>query len=240
MQDREVENKIDEILESIKNCSVVISQNDFYQTYHSACALSVDVKGLWMEFGVYRGTSISNFAKFCPTTIYGFDSFEGLPETWDDDNKKGTFSLNGKIPMGFLNKKEGHTDPGMYSREQAPTLTPWPKNVSLIKGWFDDSLPTFLKNHSEKAAFVHIDSDIYSSAVTILSCLEEENRFQSGTIVAFDELCDYPDYREHEIKAFAEFLIKTGYKYNSLFYAPVEIDGQTSTYNSACFEIIID
>ena len=93
MQDREVENKIDEILESIKNCSVVISQNDFYQTYHSACALSVDVKGLWMEFGVYRGTSISNFAKFCPTTIYGFDSFEGLPETWDDDNKKGRRSF---------------------------------------------------------------------------------------------------------------------------------------------------
>ena len=240
MKNKELEDKMDEILEATKTQSAIISENDFYQTYHSACALSVDVKGLWMEFGVYRGTSISNFAKYCPSLIYGFDSFEGLPESWDEYNKKGTFSLNGQIPMGYLNKKEGHTDPGMYSREQAPILTPWPKNVSLVKGWFDESLPAFLEKNKDKAAFVHIDSDIYSSAVTILSCLEENKRFQNGTIVAFDELCDYPDYREHEIKAFAEFLIKTGYNYKPLFYAPVNVNGETSTYNSACFEIFVD
>lgn len=36
--------------------------------------------GLYLEFGVYDGTSINFIASYNPTaTIYGFDSFEGLP-----------------------------------------------------------------------------------------------------------------------------------------------------------------
>ena len=73
-------------------------------------------KGLYLEFGVRSGTSINFIAAYNPTkTIYGFDSFEGLPEAWNFYAPAGTFDLGGVMPE--VNK-----------------------NVELIKGWFDKTL----------------------------------------------------------------------------------------------------
>ncbi len=54
--------------------------------------------GLWLEFGVHAGGTINRIAKYTTKTIYGFDSFEGLPQDWSgriDGNgvtyPKGTF-----------------------------------------------------------------------------------------------------------------------------------------------------
>jgi hypothetical protein len=32
------------------------------------------------------------------------------------------------------------------------------KNVSLVKGWFDSSIPAFLEEHSDKIIFLHIEA----------------------------------------------------------------------------------
>lgn len=40
------------------------------------------IEGLIMEFGVYSGRTINHMANLTNKTIYGFDSFEGLPEDW--------------------------------------------------------------------------------------------------------------------------------------------------------------
>ena len=73
--------------------------------------------GLVVEFGVWRGQSISFFASLTKEMIYGFDSFEGLREDWKGwELPKGTFDLGGVLP-------------------------PVPSNVTLIKGWFDETLP---------------------------------------------------------------------------------------------------
>lgn len=37
---------------------------------------------IFLEFGVHNGSSINFFAKHYQKTIYGFDSFDGLPESW--------------------------------------------------------------------------------------------------------------------------------------------------------------
>ena len=37
---------------------------------------------LYIEFGVFSGTSINYFSKNLKKKIYGFDSFEGLKEDW--------------------------------------------------------------------------------------------------------------------------------------------------------------
>jgi hypothetical protein len=51
--------------------------------------------GLILEFGVFSGNSINIIAdKFPLRTIYGFDSFEGLPEEWERDDKG--------FPLGFF------------------------------------------------------------------------------------------------------------------------------------------
>ena len=53
---------------------------------------------LWLEFGVASGRTINYISKFTTDTVYGFDSFEGLPEKWRDGFDKGAFSSNGNMP----------------------------------------------------------------------------------------------------------------------------------------------
>lgn len=200
-----VQNKIDEIHDAIKNKAEMVTVNDNNYTYHATIIKDVSLEGLWMEFGVYRGRSITAFAENTKATVYGFDSFEGLPEHWDLSNPKGCFNLLGVIPEGAITGSNDD-NPGMFS--SAPTITtkPWPKNVELIKGLFEYTLPPFLEKTEGAAAFIHIDSDIYSSCKTVLNALKD--RIKDGTVIAFDEICDYPDYRDHEIKAFAELLLE--------------------------------
>lgn len=134
--------------------------------------------GLFLEFGVAGGGSINRIAKqIYPKKIHGFDSFKGLPETWNG-NKEGTFVC------GIPNVSE---------------------NVVLHIGMFEETLPTFVLNYPQNISFLNIDCDIYSSTKTIFKYLG--NRIVPGTIIRFDELMGYPEWRDHEYKAFMEFLI---------------------------------
>jgi hypothetical protein len=53
---------------------------------------------LWLEFGVASGNTINYISRFTQDTVYGFDSFEGLPEKWRDGFDKGAFDRNGNMP----------------------------------------------------------------------------------------------------------------------------------------------
>lgn len=77
-------------------------------------------------------------------------------------------------------------------------------NVVLITGRFGVTLPVFLERHQESCAFVHIDCDIYSATKLVLDTLIRSERLVAGTIVLFDELYNYPNYREHEYGALRE------------------------------------
>lgn len=142
--------------------------------------------GLILEFGVYMGNSIRQIAqRRSDHAIYGFDSFEGLPEAWRPGFDKGAFAL-----------------------DELPAV---PSNVILIKGWFDNTLPPFVSAAIEagkKVSFLHIDCDIYSSTVTIFS--ELRSMIVPGTVILFDEFFNYPMWEMHEAKAFEEFCASTG------------------------------
>lgn len=153
--------------------------------------------GLCLEFGVWTGQTISYInQELSSWYIYGFDSFEGLPEKWDrsDDNRyePGYFSLNGTIPE--LNK-----------------------NIKLIKGWFKDTLPSWLNKHKyyKHIDLLHIDCDIYSSSKTILDYCK--NLINKDTIIVFDELINYTDFQKHEIKALYEFIESTQLDFEILY-----------------------
>jgi hypothetical protein len=225
--ENQIENKIDEILVKTKNAKVVHPQDYFHGiSYRKECMNHTKKSGgLWLEFGVFRGRSIQHFAEMKPAEkFYGFDCFEGLPEVWDHMNPKGYFNLNGEIPPGAIIGP--NVDPA--NPHSSTETVPWAENISLVKGYFDQTLPTFLNNHSENIDFVHFDADLYSSTKTILDILSESNRLQKDTMFMFDEICDYEDYRKHEIKAFAEFLLKTNFGYTCAVYQP-------STYSQACY-----
>jgi hypothetical protein len=148
--------------------------------------------GLYLEFGVWKGNSIIT-AKNCldDWTIVGFDSFEGLPEKWREGFDKGCFSLFGKQPD--IDEK-----------------------IHLVKGWFQDTIPVWLENSSfDKADIIHIDCDLYSSTVSVLNLLKK--LICTDTILVFDEMINYPNFENGEIKAFAEFIIDTGFSYEILY-----------------------
>jgi hypothetical protein len=158
-----------------------------------------DRNGLHLEFGVFRGRSISRLAAFRPdVTFYGFDSFQGLPEPWHRSDAS-------VYPKGH------------FTLARLPDV---PGNVRLVRGFFENTLDGWLKAHSEDVAFIHIDSDLYSSAAFVLKRLTP--RIRCGTIIVFDELCDwrdagvYPYWREGEWRALGEWLSVTGFRFRIL------------------------
>ena len=143
---------------------------------------------LWLEFGVWSGNTINYVSKFTTDTVYGFDSFEGLPEKWRDGFDKGMFNLHGTLPMVSA-------------------------NVELIKGWFSDTLPNFIQTQNKKVSFLHIDADLYSSAKFILDTLK--TYIDTDCIVIFDELINYPGFAGDtgELRAFYEFITENNVDY---------------------------
>jgi len=61
--------------------------------------------------------------------------------------------------------------------------------VSLVKGMFHNTLPQFLDGIEKRqvVSFLHVDSDLYSSARVVLEQLAP--RITSGTVLVFDEYC---------------------------------------------------
>jgi hypothetical protein len=156
----------------------------------------VQVEGFYAEFGVYRGASLGFIADRIDTVIYGFDSFEGLPEDWFLTATKGLYNLGG----------------------EAPTIQATQRNYRILKGMFVDTLPTFTSQIEGRAAFLHIDSGLFSSAQTALEGLAD--RIVAGTIIVFDEYWNYPGWREHEFKAFQGFCAAHGVTYRYLAFTP--------------------
>jgi hypothetical protein len=142
------------------------------------------------EFGVFKGSTINHIATMTPKTVFGFDSFEGLPEEWSHGLKKGHFAVK-KLPR---------------VRE----------NVSLIKGWFDRTLPYFLEQNKGMIGFLHVDCDLYSSTKIVLDLLQP--RLAAGAVIVFDEYFNYPEWEQGEHKAFNEFLAKTGLSFEFISY----------------------
>ena len=147
-------------------------------------------QGLFLEFGVFSGQTTNYIAGQVHGLIYGFDSFEGLPERWRDGFAAAHFKV--------------------------VSLPEVRDNVNLIKGWFNQTLPTFLNDHPEQVGFLHIDCDLYSSTETILKALAP--RIKVGAVIAFDEYFNYPGWKDGEFKAFHEFLARERFAYKYLGY----------------------
>ncbi len=90
--------------------------------------------------------------------------------------------------------------------------------MPLHIGWFEDSLPTFLREHTESFAFIHMDADLYSSTKTVFDLAGD--RFVDGTIIQFDEYFNYPGWQAHEHRAFQEFLGSSPFDAEYLGYNP--------------------
>jgi predicted O-methyltransferase YrrM len=150
------------------------------------------VQGLICEFGVFEGSSINHIARRLPhRSVFGFDSFAGLPEQWRPSFGPGAFSTGGRLPR---------VEP----------------NVTLIQGWFDATLPAFAAEHTGPAALLHVDCDLYSSTKCVFEHLGD--RLVPGSVVVFDEFFNYPGWEDHEFRAFSEFAAARRLRHDYLAY----------------------
>lgn len=160
----------------------------------------VKLPGLFLEFGVAGGESTNRIARRvreCGLSgpVYGFDSFMGLPEDW----RRG-FGM------------------GMFAQRNTPPVGP---NVELVVGLFQDTLLRFLGDHAGGVSFVHIDSDLYSSAKYILSTLIQNGRLQPGSVILFDELLNYPGwFKGGEYRALTECFPANSLTYEFIAVTP--------------------
>lgn len=145
---------------------------------------------LYLEFGVFEGRSLRWWISHLSTPgahFVGFDSFEGLPEDW-------------RPGMGV-----GHFATGQPPDIQDP-------RVAFEVGWFEHTLPTFsVPEHDQ--LIINIDSDLYSSAITVLDW--STPLLRPGTLIYFDE---FPD-RDHEMRALIEYQKRSAWEFVPLAFA---------------------
>jgi len=155
------------------------------------------IDGLYAEFGVFRGESINHMASVLQArnlTIYGFDSFEGLKEDWRGTwYRAGHFSLQGQLPKVL-------------------------PNVTLIKGWFDATVPPFLAAHpNQPFAFLHLDADTFESTTQLLALLKD--RIVPGTVIIFDEYIGFTNWQRGEFLAWRNFVEANNLQYRYLAFS---------------------
>jgi predicted O-methyltransferase YrrM len=146
--------------------------------------------GMALEFGVATGRTLEVIAAARKNgPVFGFDSFQGLPEAWRTNIPAGTFKV-----------------------DQLPDVP----GAELIVGLFADTLPGFLASHPDPVAFVHLDADLYSSTVTVLEHVGP--RLAPGSVIIFDEYFNYPGWEQHEHRAWQEFVTNSGLEFEYVAY----------------------
>ncbi len=162
---------------------------------------SPEALGDYLEFGVCHGTSLACMHHvltdlgYDHVRLFGFDSFEGLPETADRDD-------DGQWYSGQFNSDYQWTQ----SRLTADGVD-WTR-THLFKGWFSETLTEDIieEYQIEKASIVMIDCDMYLSAKEALDFCAP--LIQDQAIILFDDwnTGNLAQKNMGEKRAFDEFL----------------------------------
>ena len=112
--------------------------------------------GLCLEFGWGPSTVMLGTVG---RPVFSFDCGRGLPHDWGEGDAKGAFTSS------------------------PPEV---PSHVTLVEGLFSDTLEDFLKQHTDKVAFCHIDCDLYTSTAYVLNSLKD--RWMPKAFLIFDEI----------------------------------------------------
>jgi len=133
---------------------------------------------LYLEFGVAKGKATrvwSQLLRHPDCILHGFDSFEGLPETWGD-RPKGSFSTAGAPP--------DIADP----------------RVHFFKGRFEQTLPDYTPPRRD-LVIINLDADLYSSTIFVLRSLK--HLIKPGAYLYFDEFGSF-GHEERALREFME------------------------------------
>lgn len=161
--------------------------------------MTLDIPGVIMECGVFKGASLARFAMFrelfgntFSKKIIGFDVFGKFPTTDYEDDKK--------VRENFVNAAG---DAGVSEEQMRQILKHknCDQNLDLVVGNICETLPRYLKENPQlKISLLNLDTDVYEPAVSILeNCWD---RIETGGILMVDDYGVFPG----ETKAVTEFL----------------------------------
>jgi O-methyltransferase len=189
----------------ISSGSAIVAAEDLTRKYREALLWLRDqekgaaLAGDYLEFGVFNGTSLACMHSVVEelglegVRLFGFDSFEGLPETAGLESD-GLWSA-GQFQLDYEYTRKWLTRQGVD----------WTR-VFLVKGWFKDTLTRELVDNYKlnRAIVIMIDSDLYSSAQEALSFCAP--LIADRAAIFFDDWFPLADRHMGERKAFDEFM----------------------------------
>jgi len=159
-----------------------------------------------LEFGVLNGESLIECLRILRgpvTRVYGFDSFEGLPDF--DTHDSASAPLFDAFTPGLFG---GQSRPDEVRRRVSEATGSDLSAITLYQGYYDQILVGF--DWSQLTGFpllVHLDCDLYSSTKVVLDALI--NIVLDGTWLLFDDFWAYRGSPLHgQQKALADWLTK--------------------------------
>lgn len=162
----------------------LVPEDELRKTFEAALRLlgkdSADAPGVYLEFGVYIGTSLACMYKAASNTgasklrMIGFDSFEGMPEGVEQEDGSR------------WHKGELYSDVALTQRNLTRLGVPL-ERIELVPGWFADSLTeaTRLRLGIQTVDIVMVDCVIESATREALDFILPLIR--DRTIIFFDD-----------------------------------------------------
>jgi hypothetical protein len=192
-----------------------------------AAVYGYDVAGDIAEFGTMSGRTAIGLARSIVSSdgylrnaaeLYGhaprklilFDSFVGLPEVGKD-------SVDGRSPHVVDGVWSSGSLKGVSQNELAAMITPHlpPDRFEIHSGWFADTLSAL--GGDRRLALIHIDSDLYQSAIDVLKSLFSRGLISRGAYVYFDDWnCNRADPNFGERRAWRECVEEYRVEYSDL------------------------
>lgn len=154
----------------------------------------VDVPGVIVDLGVFRGASTFTWAKlceiFCPTdirkTIFGFDTFAGFPKIGIEDGPEDT--KQDVVAGGYFGGSSVEADLELAQEAMNHDRHLRHKNrVEFVKGDVCETIPEFVtaKGEGLRIALLNLDLDLYEPTRVALENFVP--RMARGGIIVVDE-----------------------------------------------------
>jgi len=154
----------------------------------------IDVPGVIVDLGVFRGASTFTWAKlceiFCPTdirkTVIGFDTFAGFPSIAPEDGPQDV--AQDVVPGGYFGGDSVEADLSLAQEAMNHDRHLRHKNrIEFVKGDVCVTIPQFVAEKGEglRIALLNLDLDLYQP-----TCVALENfvpRMARGGVIIVDE-----------------------------------------------------
>jgi len=173
------------------------------------------------EFGTCAGRSMKVTADFYKKNnckirkMFGFDSFEGLPEEKNDPYAHPSW-YRGAFSAEIRFKTKDKTE---IMKKVLEVIGPREHEILLIPGFYDKVLRDDLvrKYDMRPASFVNIDCDIYTSAYLALDFMFRNNLITKNTFIRYDDWGGTPEYKGGESRAHKEIQKKYNVNFKLIY-----------------------